>query len=128
MEKDYLSASRRFLQTVQHFWKGKQCSANILYSAGGDHLTSTGDIVGQQNEYFKELLNPMVTLSTEEVMVGDSDVDSAITHAEVTQVVSNLLCGSASGVDEMHPHYLKSLDVVRLSRLTCLYLGMVPQE
>lgn len=135
MEKDYLSASRIFWPTVQHFRKGKQCSANILYSAGGDLLTSTGNIDGQWNEYFKELLNPMVTRSTEEVMVGDSEVDSAITHAEVpgTQVVINLLGGSASGVDEMHPQYFKSLDVVGLSWLARLgnitwHLGIVPRE
>lgn len=51
-------------------------------SAGRDLLTSTGDIVGWWTEYFKELLNPVVTPSTEEVEAGDSEEDSAITLAK----------------------------------------------
>ncbi|KAK3566533.1 hypothetical protein QTP86_034036 [Hemibagrus guttatus] len=40
--------------------------------------------------------------------------------ASVTEVVQQLLGGKARGVDEIHPEYLKSLDVVGLSWLTCL--------
>ena len=47
-----------------------------------------------------------------------SEVDSSITRAEVTEVVKKLLGGKAPGVDEIHPEYLKSLDVVGLSWLT----------
>ncbi|KAK3557320.1 hypothetical protein QTP70_026600, partial [Hemibagrus guttatus] len=46
--------------------------------------------------------------------------DSFITQAEVTEVVQQLLGGKAPGVDEIHPEYLKSLDVVGLSWLTRL--------
>ncbi|KAI3354104.1 hypothetical protein L3Q82_018657 [Scortum barcoo] len=52
MEEDHRSASKKF-------WKpsgasgGKQCSANTVYSAGGELLTSTGDIVGQWKEYLR---------------------------------------------------------------------------
>ncbi|KAI3363179.1 hypothetical protein L3Q82_011552 [Scortum barcoo] len=53
--------------------------------------------------------------------------------AEVTEVVRKLLGGKAPGVDEIRPEYLKSLDVVGLSWLTCLCniawrLGTVPLE
>ncbi|KAK3524140.1 hypothetical protein QTP70_018026 [Hemibagrus guttatus] len=47
-------------------------------------------------------------------------VDSFITQAEVTEVVQQLLGGKAPGVDEIHPEYLKPLDVVGLSWLTHL--------
>ncbi|KAI3367660.1 hypothetical protein L3Q82_026213, partial [Scortum barcoo] len=40
-------ASKRFWQTVRRLRRGKQYSANTVYSAGGELLTSTGDIVGR---------------------------------------------------------------------------------
>ena len=58
--------------------------------------------------------------SIEEAEAGGSEVDSFITQAEVTEVVQKLLSGKAPGVDEIHPEYLKSLDVVGLSWLTRL--------
>ncbi|KAI3358894.1 hypothetical protein L3Q82_015286 [Scortum barcoo] len=85
--------------------RGKQYSANTVYSAGGELLTSTGDIVGQWKKYFEDLLNPTDLPSNEEAPV----------------------------VDETRPEYLKSLDVVGLSWLTRLCniawrLGTVPLE
>ncbi|KAK3525266.1 hypothetical protein QTP86_024908, partial [Hemibagrus guttatus] len=59
-------------------------------------------------------------LRREEPKAEDSEVDSFITQADVTEVVQQLLGGKAPGVDEIRPEYLKSLDVVGLSRLTCL--------
>ncbi|KAI3359210.1 hypothetical protein L3Q82_002735 [Scortum barcoo] len=61
---------------------GKQCFANTVYSAGGELLTSTGDIVERWKEYFEDLLNPTDTPSTEEVEARDSEVDSSITQAK----------------------------------------------
>ncbi|XP_029903635.1 uncharacterized protein LOC115356559, partial [Myripristis murdjan] len=63
MEEDYQSASKKFWQTVRRLRRGKQYSADTVYSAGGELLTSTGDIVGRWKEYFEGLLNPVVTLS-----------------------------------------------------------------
>ncbi|KAI3361713.1 hypothetical protein L3Q82_001949 [Scortum barcoo] len=99
-------ASKRFWQTVRRLRRGKQYSANTVYSAGGE---------------------------LEEAEAGDSEVDSSITQAEVTEVVRKLLGGKAPGVDEIRPEYLKSLDVVGLSWLTRLCniawrLGTVPLE
>ena len=57
-------------------------------------------------------------------------MDSSI-QAEVTEVVGKLLGGKAPGVDEIHPEYLKSLDVVglpwltRLCSMCCNYLGII---
>ncbi|KAI3377927.1 hypothetical protein L3Q82_009055 [Scortum barcoo] len=133
MEEDYRSASKRFWQTVRRLRRGKQYSANTVYSAGGELLTSTGDIVGRWKKYFEDLLNPTDLPSSEEAEAGDSEVDSSITQAEVTEVVRKLLGGKAPGVDEIRPEYLKSLDVVGLSWLTRLCniawrLGTVPLE
>ncbi|KAI3377649.1 hypothetical protein L3Q82_008809 [Scortum barcoo] len=58
MEEDYRSASKKFWQTIRHLRRGKQYSANTVYSAGGELLTSTGDIVGRWKKYFEDLLNP----------------------------------------------------------------------
>ncbi|KAK3514284.1 hypothetical protein QTP70_012901 [Hemibagrus guttatus] len=82
MEKDYRTASGKFWQTVRHLRRGKQLSANTVYSGGGEFLTSTGDIVGRWKEYFKDLLNPTDTPSIEE-----PEAYSFITQAEVTEVV-----------------------------------------
>ncbi len=120
MEKDYRLASKRFWQTIRRLRRGKQCPTNAVYSGGGQLLTSTGDVVGRWKEYFEDLLNPAVTSSIEEAEAGGSEVASSITRAEVTKVVKKLLGGKAPGVDEIHPEYLKSLDVVRLSWLTRL--------
>ncbi|KAK3512562.1 hypothetical protein QTP70_017239, partial [Hemibagrus guttatus] len=120
MEKDYRTASGKFWQTVRCPRRGKQLSANTVYDGGGELLVSTGDIVGRWKEYFEDLLNPTDTPSVEEPEAKDSEVDSFITQAEVTEVVQQLLSGKAPGVDEIRPEYLKSLDVVGLSWLTCL--------
>ncbi|KAK3564604.1 hypothetical protein QTP86_023765, partial [Hemibagrus guttatus] len=120
MEKDYRTASGKFWQTVWRLRRGKQLSANTVYSGGGELLASTGDIVGRWKEYFEDLLNPTDTPSVEEPEAEESEVDSFITQAEVTEVVQQLLGGKALGVDEIRPEYVKSLDVVRLSWLTCL--------
>ncbi|KAI3362600.1 hypothetical protein L3Q82_001686 [Scortum barcoo] len=99
--------------------------------AGGELLTSTEDIVGRWKKYFEDLLNPTDLPSNEEAEAGNSEVDSSITQAEVTEVVCKLLIGKVPGVDEIRPEYLKSLDVVGLSWLTRLcniawWLGTVP--
>ncbi|KAK7921963.1 hypothetical protein WMY93_008865 [Mugilogobius chulae] len=117
MEEDYRSASKKFWQTIRRLRRGKQCFTNTVYSAGGELLTSTGDVVGRWKEYFEGLLNPTGTFSDEEAETGDSD---PITQAEVTEVVNKLLGGKAPGVDEIRPEYLKSLDVAGLSWLTRL--------
>ncbi|KAK3514344.1 hypothetical protein QTP70_015871, partial [Hemibagrus guttatus] len=120
MEKDYWTASGKFWQTIRCLRRGKQLSANTVYGGDGELLVSTGDIVGRWKEYFEDLLNPTDTPSVEEPEAGDSEVDSFITQAEVTEVVQQLLGGKAPGVDEIRPEYLKSLDVVGLSWLTRL--------
>ncbi|KAK3542779.1 hypothetical protein QTP70_002978 [Hemibagrus guttatus] len=120
MEKDYRTALGKFWQTVRYLRRGKQLSANTVYSGGGELLALTGDIVGPWKEYFEDLLNPTDTPSIEEPEAEDSEVDSFITQAEVTEVVQQLLGGKAPGVDEIRPEYLKSLDVVGLSWLARL--------
>ncbi|KAI3373515.1 hypothetical protein L3Q82_022114 [Scortum barcoo] len=52
---------------------------------GGELLTSTEDIVGRWKKYFEDLLNPTDLPSNEEAEDGDSEVDSSITQAEVTE-------------------------------------------
>ncbi|KAI3362710.1 hypothetical protein L3Q82_001777 [Scortum barcoo] len=102
MEEDYrsASASKRFWQTVRRLRRGKQYSAShTVYSAGGELLTSTEDIVGRWKKYFdfEDLLNPTDLPSSEEAGAGDSEVDSSITQAEVTEVVRKLLWWQGAG-------------------------------
>ncbi|KAK3526552.1 hypothetical protein QTP70_030692 [Hemibagrus guttatus] len=120
MEKDYRMALVKFWQTIRCLRRGKQLSANTVYSGGGGLLALTGDIVRRWKEYFEDLLNPTDTPSVVEPEAEDSEVDSFITQAEVTEVVQQLLGGKAPGIDEICPEYLKSLDVVGLSWLARL--------
>ncbi|KAI3362816.1 hypothetical protein L3Q82_001863 [Scortum barcoo] len=116
---------------VDGYQPAKQATARALLEAktsrlggvraGGELLTSTEGIVGRWKKYyFEDLLNPTDLPSSEEAEAGDSEVDSSITQAEVTEVVRKLLSGKAPGVDEIRPEYLKSLNAVGLSWLTRL--------
>uniref|UniRef100_A0A3P9I175 Reverse transcriptase domain-containing protein n=1 Tax=Oryzias latipes TaxID=8090 RepID=A0A3P9I175_ORYLA len=110
----------KFWQTIRRLRRGKQFSTGTVFSAGGELLTSTGDIVGRWKEYFEDLLNPTDTPSFEEAEGEDFGVGLSITRAEVTEVVNELLGGKAPGVDEVRPEHLKSLDAVGVSWLTRL--------
>ncbi|KAI3362094.1 hypothetical protein L3Q82_012420 [Scortum barcoo] len=101
---------------VDWYLQAKQAAARVvLVRAGGELLTSTGDIVGRWKEYFEDLLNPTDMPSTGEAEAGNFEVDSSINQAKVTEVVRKLLSGK-----EIRPEYLKSLEVVGLSWLTHL--------
>ncbi|KAI3370719.1 hypothetical protein L3Q82_007274 [Scortum barcoo] len=121
MEEDYRLALKKFWQTVQAPQKGgKQYSANTVYSLGAELVTSA--------KYFEDLLNPTNLPSTEEAEAEDSEVDSSITQAEVTEVVCKLLGGKAPRVDEICLEYLKSLDVVSWLTHLCSIAWSLPRE
>ncbi|KAK3566209.1 hypothetical protein QTP86_029183 [Hemibagrus guttatus] len=103
MEKDYRTASGKFWQTVWRLRRGKQLSTNTVYSGSRELLATLGDIVGRWKEYFEDLLNPIDMPSVEEPEAEDSEVDSFITQAEVTEVVQQLLSSKVPGVDEIRP-------------------------
>ncbi|KAI3353503.1 hypothetical protein L3Q82_020024 [Scortum barcoo] len=118
---------------VDRYRQAKQAAAQDGPGGKNSGLGGVRDIVGRWKKYFEDLLNPTDLPSSEEAGAGDSEVDSSITQAEVTEVVRKLLGGKAPGVDEIRPEYLKSLDVVGLSWLTRLCniawrLGTVPLE
>ncbi|KAI3364680.1 hypothetical protein L3Q82_011453 [Scortum barcoo] len=77
MEEDYRSASKRFWQTVQRLRRGKQYSANTVYSAGWGavDLSTEGHCRTEWKKYFEDLLNPTDLPSSEEAEAGDSEVD-----------------------------------------------------
>uniref|UniRef100_A0A8C6MDN2 Endonuclease/exonuclease/phosphatase domain-containing protein n=1 Tax=Nothobranchius furzeri TaxID=105023 RepID=A0A8C6MDN2_NOTFU len=133
MEKDYRSAPKRFWQTVRRLRRGRQQLAHTVYTGDGELLTSTGAIVGQWKEYFEELLNPTYAHSKEEPEFGDLGLACPVSGAEVAEVVKQLHISGAAAVDQIHPGYLKTMDVVGLSWLTRLCkiawsTGAVPVE
>lgn len=73
--------------------KGEAVLHQHCLRCGWELSTSTGDVVGQWKEYLEDLLNPTAMSSTEEAEAGDSEVDSSITQAEVTEVVGKILGG-----------------------------------
>ncbi|KAI3354678.1 hypothetical protein L3Q82_019172 [Scortum barcoo] len=104
MEEDYRSASKRFWQTVRRLRRGKQYSANTVYSAGSRRLGT--------------------------LKVDSSITQAEVTEVVRSQAPR---WQGALGVDEIRPEYLKSLDDVGLSWLTRLCniawrLGTVPLE
>lgn len=62
--------------------------------------------------------------SVEEADSGDSGDNLPITRGEVTEAVKQLLGVQASALDEVQLEFLKNLDVVGLSCLTCLSIIM----
>ncbi|KAI3351882.1 hypothetical protein L3Q82_020711, partial [Scortum barcoo] len=132
------------MTTVDRYRQAKQAAARTVLEAKTRVWEEFGEAMeetigrprrdsGKPKKYFEDLLNPTDLPSNEEAEDGDSEVDSSITQAKVTEVVRKLLGGKAPGVDEIRPEYLKSLDVVGLSWLTRLCniawrLGTVPLE
>ncbi|KAK3568142.1 hypothetical protein QTP86_031382, partial [Hemibagrus guttatus] len=109
-----------FLETLRGVLEGAPTGVSIVFLEDFNaHVGNNSDTWRGWKEYFEDLLNPTDTPSVEEPEAEDSEVDSFITQAEVTEVVQQLLGGKALGVDEIR-EYLKSLDVVGLSWLTRL--------
>lgn len=121
MEKDCQSALRRLKQSVRHLKRGKQCSANTVYSTCVELLSFTEGNVGQRKDYVREVLNCNDTPSSEESKAGGSEVDSTNTQVKVTKAVRKLFGGKVLAVDKIRHEYLKSLDVVVMFWLTCLW-------
>ena len=111
MENYFLSASKRFWQTLRHLRRKKWCFDKIVYNGEGVLLTKTGDIIRQWKEYFGDLLNMTDMPSTVEVEVEEFEQNSPITRAEVP---IQLCSSKALGVDEICPKFLKEM------LLTCL--------
>lgn len=93
MGKDSQWNLRKIWQTLRPLWRWKQCSNNTTYSVGGELLISFENLFWWRKEYFKELLNP---IDIEEATV-DSEVDSIIKQARVTEAVRKLLSCNALG-------------------------------
>ncbi|KAI3354838.1 hypothetical protein L3Q82_004643 [Scortum barcoo] len=79
------AAARTVLEAKTRVWEEFGEAMEEDYRAGGELLTSTEDIVGRWKKYFEDLLNPTDLPSSEEAGAGDSEVDSSITQAEVTE-------------------------------------------
>ncbi|TWW81711.1 hypothetical protein D4764_01G0015260 [Takifugu flavidus] len=87
-------------------------------SGDGMLLTPIRNVVDRWKEYFKDLRNSTNAPSSEGEGHGDLGTGSWISGAEVAKVVKKVLGGKAPGVDEIHPEFLKALDVVGLLWLT----------
>ncbi|TWW66946.1 hypothetical protein D4764_20G0009780 [Takifugu flavidus] len=99
---------------------GRRQLAHTVLSVCGELVTSPGAIIRRWKEYFQELLNPTNTYPQGVTESDDLEVDHPIFGAEVAEVVKQLPGGGASEADEIRPGYLKALDVVGLSWLTCI--------
>ncbi|KAI3368060.1 hypothetical protein L3Q82_026882, partial [Scortum barcoo] len=99
------AAARTVLEAKTRVWEefegGSSTLPTLFTVQGGELLTSTGDIVGRWKKYFEDLLNPTDLPSNEEAEAGDSEVDSSITQAEVTEVVQvrdRRVCSNYRGI------------------------------
>ncbi|TWW61106.1 hypothetical protein D4764_05G0011960 [Takifugu flavidus] len=111
MEEDFQSAPRRFWQTVQRLRGSRRQLAHTVLGVRGELLTSPGEIIQRWKEYFQELLYPTNTYPQGGTESDDQEVDHPISGAEVAEVVKQLPGSRAPGADEIHPGYLKALDV-----------------
>ncbi|KAK3525020.1 hypothetical protein QTP86_013357 [Hemibagrus guttatus] len=108
-------------EAAEAYWQAKRTTAVVVSEAKTRVWEEFGEAM--EKDYrtaSRKFWQTVRRLRREEPEAGDSEVDSFITQAEVTEVVQQLLGGKAPGVDEIRPEYLKSLDVVGLSWLTRL--------
>ncbi|KAI3364724.1 hypothetical protein L3Q82_010853, partial [Scortum barcoo] len=81
---------------VDGYRQAKQAAARTVLEAKTRVWEEFGTLSDRWKKYFEDLLNPTTDLpSSEEAEAGDSEVDSSITRAEVTEVVRKLLGGKA---------------------------------
>ncbi|KAI3356517.1 hypothetical protein L3Q82_017719 [Scortum barcoo] len=89
---------------VDRYRQAKQAAARTVLEAKTSGL---GGVRGRWKKYFEDLLNPTDLPSNEEAEDGDSEVDSSITQAEVTELEGlwefcptspHVLCGSGEGI------------------------------
>ncbi|KAI3353748.1 hypothetical protein L3Q82_004979 [Scortum barcoo] len=93
MEEDYRVGLEEILANRPAPQKGEAVLCQHCLQCGWGAVDLNWDIVGRWKKYFEDLLNPTDLPSSEEAGAGDSEVDSSITRAEVTEVVRKLLGG-----------------------------------
>ncbi|KAK3550865.1 hypothetical protein QTP70_006412 [Hemibagrus guttatus] len=121
-------------EAAEAYWQAKRTAARVVLEAKTRVWEEFGEAMEKDYRTASgKFWQTLRRLRREEPEAEDSEVDSFITQAEVTEVVQQLLGGKALGVDEIYPEYLKSLDVVGLSWLTRLcniacWSGTVPLD
>ncbi|KAI3364414.1 hypothetical protein L3Q82_011205 [Scortum barcoo] len=121
MEEDYRSASKKFWQTVQAPQKGEAVLCQHCLQCGWGTVDLNWGHCWMVEGILRRISSiPPTGLPLRKRRQGNSEVDSSITQAEVTEVVRKLLWWQGAGLDEICPEYLKSLDVVGLCWLTRL--------
>ncbi|KAK3523520.1 hypothetical protein QTP70_001888 [Hemibagrus guttatus] len=108
-------------EAAEAYWQAKRTTAAVVSEAKTRAWEEFGEAMEKDYRTASgKFWQTVRRLRRKEPEAEDSEVDSFITQAEVTEVVQQLLGGKAPGVDEIRPEYLKSLDVVELSWLTRL--------
>ncbi|KAK3520514.1 hypothetical protein QTP70_024128 [Hemibagrus guttatus] len=119
-------------EAAEAYRQAKQAAARVVSEAKTQVWEEFGEVMEKDYRMASgKFWQTVRRLRGDEPEAEDSEVDSFITQAEVTEVVQQLLSGKAPGVDEIRPEYLKSLDVLGLSWLTCVcniawWSGTVP--
>ncbi|KAK3539585.1 hypothetical protein QTP70_010256 [Hemibagrus guttatus] len=118
--------AQRTLEAAEACWQAKRAATRVVSEAETRVWEEFGEAMEKDyrtasGKFWQTIQRLRTdTPSVEEPEAEDSEVDSFITQAEVTEEVQELLDSKAPVVDEIRPEYLKSLDVVGLSWLTCL--------
>jgi len=108
LEDNHKTAVKTFWQKIRRIRRGKQDALRTIKSRSGELITDNNKILARWREYFKELLNPVVTTPDEYTSSVNESVDP-ILQEEVMTAIKNLKNGKAAGTDEVRSEMLKAM-------------------
>ena len=77
-------------------------------------LSEKRQILERWQQYFKELLNPVITrrtnINTHEGTINRSELEHP-TYNEINEIIKNLKPNKAAGPDEILPEFIKKMEV-----------------
>ena len=80
----------------------------------GNILSEKRQILERWQQYFKELLNPVITrrtnINTHEGTINRSELEHP-TYNEINEIIKNLKPNKAAGPDEILPEFIKKMEV-----------------
>ena len=110
LDSNYSSANKVLWQTIRRLRVKRFSTATSIKDSSGNILTEEKEILSRGREYFKDLLNPIKTKSTDKWNSIDVEKEKVSALTEVAAAIRRLKSEKAAGEDEARPKILKALN------------------